>query len=161
MFCFVCCTCSVLILNLHLFLKTNILCGSEGAPDQCRYTYEKADLNEFISAIDDEYRVNFVLDGLPSVANKYNSLSGNRYTMGFPLGYKVGKVTHLFNHLEFRIEYTESEKTKGYDEADPAKRKEYYLLGLIVTPHSIEYKNGESPVKAGCTYNPFIYLFCF
>ncbi|GAB4853793.1 Transmembrane 9 super member 7 [Ancistrocladus abbreviatus] len=95
--------------------------------------------NNFKEKIDDEYRVNMILDNLPVAVlrQRRDGNQGKVYEHGFRVGFKA-KYTgtneekyFIHNHLSFKVMYHKDPET------DSAR-----IVGFEVTPHSInhEYK---------------------
>ncbi|GAB4837801.1 Transmembrane 9 super member 7 [Ancistrocladus abbreviatus] len=105
----------------------------------CRKKLDADAAKNFKEKIDDEYRVNMILDNLP-VAVLRQRRDGNQakvYEHGFRAGFK-GKYTgtndekyFIHNHLSFKVMYHKDAET------DAAR-----IVGFEVTPHSVnhEYK---------------------
>ncbi|GMH04080.1 hypothetical protein Nepgr_005919 [Nepenthes gracilis] len=105
----------------------------------CRHKPDAEDAKNFKEKIDDEYRVNMILDNLP-VAVPRPMRDGNQakvYEHGFRVGFKR-KYTgtndekyFIHNHLSFKVVYHKDRET------DSAR-----IVGFEVTPYSVnhEYK---------------------
>jgi len=102
---------------------------------------------DFKSKIDDEYRVNMILDNLPVGMVKIREENGapvKTYERGYPVGFKAaieegGEQKHfLHNHLRFAILYHKDVET------DLAR-----IVGFEVEPFSVkhEYEAPWDPVK--------------
>ncbi len=95
----------------------------------CKKKYKKPDMLQFRQIIDQEYRVHWLLDGLP-VAVRNTDLGF--VTRGYPVGFvaNVGGKTHhyLYNHVRIIARYTEDET--AYEGAR--------IVGFEVIPFSIK-----------------------
>ncbi|GAA0142800.1 transporter [Lithospermum erythrorhizon] len=105
----------------------------------CRVKLDAESAKNFKEKIDDEYRVNMILDNLP-VAVIRQRLDGNQlttYEHGFRVGFKgtysgsKEEKYFIHNHLSFKVMYHKDPDT------DSAR-----IVGFEVSPHSInhEYK---------------------
>jgi len=94
---------------------------------------------QFASKIEDDYRVNMILDNLPvgMVRLREDSSKGaivKTYERGYPVGYKAageGEATRFFlnNHLRFTILY--------HEDADAALAR---IVGFEVEPFSVRHR---------------------
>ncbi|GFZ04257.1 transmembrane nine 7 [Actinidia rufa] len=120
----------------------------------CRANLDPESAKNFKEKIDDEYRVNMILDNLP-VAVLRQRRDGNQlttYDHGFRVGFKGNyariKEEKYFinNHLSFRVMYHKDSET------DSAR-----IVGFEVTPSSInhEYKEWDekNPQLTTCNQN--------
>ncbi|KAJ4820755.1 Transmembrane 9 superfamily member [Rhynchospora pubera] len=101
----------------------------------CRIKISKEGAKNFKEKIDDEYRVNMILDNLP-VAVPRQRRDGSQtpsYEHGFRVGYK-GKDDQYFinNHLSFRVMYHKEELAE-----------ESRIVGFEVIPSSVKHEYGE------------------
>ncbi|KAK3003040.1 hypothetical protein RJ639_018796 [Escallonia herrerae] len=106
----------------------------------CRVKIDAASAKNFKAKIDDEYRVNMILDNLP-VAVIWDKHDGSQrivYERGFRVGFKgihpVSKDMKYFinNHLHFRVMYHEDPET------DSAR-----IVGFEVIPRSMKHEYTE------------------
>lgn len=120
------------------------------------------DASKFKEKIDDDYRVNMILDNLP-VAIKRERRDGSSnlyfYERGFSVGYKLkstesGKEEkyYLHNHLAFEVLY--------HLDSETATSR---VVGFHVTPHSVhhEYEGPWDPAKprlTTCNQNARVYV---
>ena len=114
----------------------------------CRKEFSKEELQKLSSAIEDEYRVNWLLDNLPA-ATKYiqqsttsddsNAQLVERYEKGFPIGF-VGSelypgsapgVKYIYNHLLLNVFYHHEQKLDN-----SAVR----IVGFEVQTYSVKHK---------------------
>ncbi|XP_075514518.1 transmembrane 9 superfamily member 9-like [Primulina tabacum] len=102
----------------------------------CHSTLQPKDAKEFKEKIDDEYRVNMILDNLPLVMPyKRSDTDSLVYQHGFPVGVKVkygGQKEpkyFIYNHLAFTVKYHKDEGTN-------AAR----IVGFEVKPFSVKHE---------------------
>ncbi|XP_076902405.1 transmembrane 9 superfamily member 7-like [Bidens hawaiensis] len=119
----------------------------------CRIKLDAESAKNFKEKIDDEYRVNMILDDMPVAVLRqrhYGSQSAV-YEHGFHVGFKAiyagapEEKYFINNHLSFRVLYNKNLET------DSAR-----IVGFEVTPHSInhEYKDwGETNPLSTCNEN--------
>eukprot|EP00898_Chlorokybus_atmophyticus_P008168 jgi/Chlat1/8352/Chrsp80S07791 len=126
--------------------------------EQCKYickidALSKQQASAFQSRIDDDYRVNMILDNLPVAMVKMREDNGHpikTYERGYPVGFKAaieenGPEKHfLHNHLRFTILYHKDPLT------DKAR-----IVGFEVEPFSVKHEydspfDMEKPVLNTC-----------
>jgi transmembrane 9 superfamily protein 2/4 len=98
----------------------------------CRKKLTEEDVKNFHEKIDNDYRVNMILDNLPVAEPRSRNENGHQLTIyewGFPVGRKDppgGSKEKYFinNHLSFRVLYHQ-------DTGSPYSR----VVGFEVTPH--------------------------
>jgi transmembrane 9 superfamily protein 2/4 len=97
----------------------------------CRKEHKKADMLMFQQMIDQEYRVHWLLDGLP-VAVRNDELG--YVTRGYPVGFTVqsgSKTRHyLYNHVRIIVRYNEAPNPEEYEGSR--------IVGFEVVPFSIK-----------------------
>lgn len=95
----------------------------------CRKDHKKTDMVMFQQMIDQEYRVHWLLDGLP-VAVRNDELG--YVTRGYPVGFIVesgSKPRHyLYNHVRIIVRYNEK----------PEEFEGSRIVGFEVVPFSIK-----------------------
>lgn len=95
----------------------------------CKKNYKKPDMLQFRTMIDQEYRVHWLLDGLPVAVRNEDE---DYVTRGYPVGFvgKAGSSTnhYLYNHVRIIVRYTEDET--AYEGAR--------IVGFEVVPFSIK-----------------------
>uniref|UniRef100_A0A803MDG9 Transmembrane 9 superfamily member n=1 Tax=Chenopodium quinoa TaxID=63459 RepID=A0A803MDG9_CHEQI len=119
----------------------------------CRQKLDAEASKNFKEMIDDEYRVNMILDNLPvAVIRQRRDGQAKVYEHGYRVGFK-GKYTgsheekyFIHNHLSFKVMYHKDLET------DVAR-----IVGFEVTPHSVaheykEWKDQDTQVVT-CTKN--------
>lgn len=101
----------------------------------CRKKLSKESAKNFKEKIDDEYRVNMILDNLP-VAVPRQRRDGSQtpsYEHGYRVGYKGNDDQYFINnHLSFRVMYHKEELSE-----------ESRIVGFEVIPSSIKHQYGE------------------
>jgi transmembrane 9 superfamily protein 2/4 len=107
----------------------------------CGRKLTDADKAAFVRAIDDDYRVHWMVDNLPvGIVEKDSTSESTIFTRGFPVGMhrKEGrKVTHYVNnHVRIIIQYHDdvNEGTMGADEVTTK------IVGFRVEPMSIKHQ---------------------
>ncbi|KMZ63397.1 Transmembrane 9 superfamily protein member [Zostera marina] len=136
--------------SVHTFKMRN----DETCKVACRIKINAESAKKFKEKIDDDYRVNMILDNLP-VAVQRQRRDGNQlvYEHGFRVGYKTsydtGDKYFINNHLSFTVMYH-----KDVD-SDDAR-----IVGFEVKPESVkhEYKKWDDNNPKLVTCNPRIKL---
>jgi transmembrane 9 superfamily protein 2/4 len=113
----------------------------------CKKTYKKADIDKFVSMIEESYVVNWIMDNLPAA---YRTVVDHKdvayYQRGFPLGGRVlltnsGKketIKHYVNnHVDIRVDY---HNPKPLGLLDDSSEEVSRVVGLIVEPFSVKHK---------------------
>ncbi|CAL5048350.1 unnamed protein product [Urochloa decumbens] len=115
----------------------------------CRRKLSQEAAKNFKEKIDDEYRVNMILDNLPVVVPR-QTREGSQ-TPSFEHGYRVGYKLkddkyYINNHLSFKVLYHE-------DQTSPDAR----IVGFHVIPSSIKHEYGawddNNPTAQTCNAN--------
>ncbi|XP_038987178.1 transmembrane 9 superfamily member 7-like [Phoenix dactylifera] len=136
---------SVYTFKMRLDETCKVACRTKLSPETAKNFKEK---------IDDEYRVNMILDNLPVAVlrQKRDESQPPSYEHGFRVGYKEDRFTdtkdekyYINNHLSFRVMYhkdLENEDTR--------------IVGFEVTPSSVrhEYNNWDDKNPRLMTCNP-------
>lgn len=121
--------------HCHLQIEAKVPKSCEVA---CVVKLKKADKDAFVRAIDDDYRVHWIVDNLPVGVYSMNDLRENTFTRGFPVGFKTGtgKLTkhYLYNHIRIIIEYHDD--SDSLLDADDITTK---IVGFRVEPMSIKH----------------------
>lgn len=105
----------------------------------CFKKLKKEEKQAFANAIDDDYRVHWMIDNLP-VGMKANLNGEQVFTRGFPVGFIVGNPKDgkhaLNNHIRMVISYHDDKDFEllGTDEASTTK-----VVGFRVEPMSIKH----------------------
>ncbi|XP_009762751.1 transmembrane 9 superfamily member 7 isoform X1 [Nicotiana tabacum] len=120
----------------------------------CKKKLDAESAKNFKEKIDDEYRVNMILDNLPVAVlrQRRDGIQSTTYEHGFRVGFKgnyAGSKEEKYfinNHLSFRVMYHKDPET------DTAR-----IVGFEVTPNSInhEYKewDDKNPQVTTCNEN--------
>lgn len=105
----------------------------------CVKKLKKSEKDAFVRAIDDDYRVHWMIDNLP--VGMYSQLSGYsepQFTRGYPVGFHtgVGKNTkrYLYNHVRIIIQYHDDKDSIDGDGEATTK-----IVGFRVEPMSIKH----------------------
>jgi len=117
---------------------------------QCKIVCRKEKLGEkatklFKDRIENDYRVNMILDNLPvAMVRKSERSPYKTYDRGFPVGFKASLDTNkkeekyfIFNHLSFTVAYHK----------DP-ESTDYRIVGFEVAPFSVKHEYEGSWEKA-------------
>jgi len=125
------------IMNSHYELKMGV---EETCRVLCRKEMTNAEVQEFSTRIEEDYRVHWVMDNLPSATKYLDETNPAKpvtiYDLGFPLGFrgspdipgtKAG-VNYLNNHLLLTIKYHKDASFEGSR-----------IVGFEVEPSSIRH----------------------
>ena len=136
------------IMNSHYELKMRV---EETCKILCRKELSAAEMKEFSVRIEQDYRVHWVMDNLPSATKYVDETVPSKpvtiYDLGFPLGFKGSAdipgtkegVGYLNNHLLITIKYHTDESFEGAR-----------IVGFEIEPSSIKHsysgawKNGDT-----------------
>jgi transmembrane 9 superfamily protein 2/4 len=119
----------------------------------CSVKLTKADRDAFIRAIDDNYRVHWIVDNLPVGMQIIDeNIHETIFTRGFPVGFKTGtgkKTRHyLYNHVRIIIQYHDDGQDEGRNSDDSGSK----IVGFRVEPMSIKHSwEGGGDVIPGTT----------
>ncbi|KAI8800966.1 hypothetical protein BJ742DRAFT_878507 [Cladochytrium replicatum] len=116
----------------HLPLKNDLSCAK-----LCTVAVKRADLHFATELIKLDYRIDWVVDGLPAAVPQRITVDGERrklYETGFPLGEydETSGNSFLHNHVQFRILYQPVENSQTAE-----SRSHNYIVGVEVFPTSI------------------------
>ena len=95
----------------------------------CRKSHKKHEMDVFRHMIDNDYRIHWLLDGLPVAVR---SEDGAFVTRGYPVGFVASIATtnrpqhYLFNHVRIIVKYFEMENGENT------------IVGFEVSPFSIK-----------------------
>lgn len=114
---------------------------------------KKAEKEAFVQAIDDDYRVHWMVDNLP-VGTHATSVDGEQYFVrGFPVGFTNGQAKgakhYVYNHIRIQIQYHDDVDYEilGLDDNPTTK-----VVGFKVEPMSIKHSwEGGGDYVAGQT----------
>jgi len=125
------------IMNSHYELKMQI-------PEECKILCRKeltaAEVGEFSTRIEEDYRVHWVMDNLPSATKYVDETNPDKhvtiYDLGFPLGFRGADdipgtkpgINYLNNHLLLTVKYHTDESFEGSR-----------IVGFEVEPSSIKH----------------------
>jgi len=104
----------------------------------CQKLYKKEDIDMFKHMIDQEYRVHWVLDGLPvAVRNEELGYVSRGYPVGFMANTPSQKSPqhYLFNHVKIIVRYSEI----------PDQFEGFRIVGFEVIPFSIKHEYSGAP----------------
>jgi len=112
----------------------------------CEVQLNKEQIKAFIEAVEQEYRVHWIVDSLPAATKKtmtdMNGLAQYSYDAGFPVGEIVisgGKPTSMNNHVDITILYHE----------EPVDYQGIRVVGFEVharsVAHNLEFTKGSHP----------------
>jgi transmembrane 9 superfamily member 2/4 len=95
----------------------------------CRKEYKKSDMEIFKQMIDQEYRVHWLLDGLPvAVRNDELGFVTRGYPVGFTAQSGAKQRRYLYNHVRIIVRYSEN----------PEQFEGSRIVGFEVVPFSIK-----------------------
>eukprot|EP00742_Colponemidia_sp_Colp-10_P000929 GILJ01001007.1.p1 GENE.GILJ01001007.1~~GILJ01001007.1.p1 ORF type:complete len:642 (+),score=115.94 GILJ01001007.1:20-1945(+) len=104
----------------------------------CKKTLDDGDANKFRELIDDEYRVNWLLDYLPAATRVHDEAHPNNiityYERGFLVGFKKNDKYYLNNHVKLIVKY-------HWNEQDPqaTEKRTARIVGFEVEPFSVQH----------------------
>jgi len=123
--------------DVDLNFKVNAHCQTS-----CRVLLDEKKKKQFIKAIDQEYRVHWIVDNLPVATKVKSDLRPDEvyYLRGFPVGGFLDDKHFLFNHMRLIINYHE-EKTDVPTEGGGGIRRTHNsrIVGFLVEPYSIKH----------------------
>jgi transmembrane 9 superfamily member 2/4 len=112
----------------------------------------KVDKDAFVRAIDDDYRVHWIVDSLPVGVYAANELRETVFTRGFPVGFRVGNGKqakhYLYNHIRIIIQYHDDSDSLLDPDAVTTK-----IVGFRVDPMSIKHTYDGPAYVSGATLN--------
>jgi len=126
----------------------------------CLKKLKKTEREAFIRAIDDDYRVHWIIDNLPVGMAEVNERKETIFTRGFPVGFRVGPQTganfkhYLYNHVRIIIQYHD-EPPSSLDALTAEPQSGYSrIVGFKVEPMSIKHTwNDEAFVQGQTVLN--------
>lgn len=105
----------------------------------CVQKLKKDEKDAFVRAIDDDYRIHWIVDNLPVGMFSTNDLHETIFTRGFPVGFKTGTSKHakhfLNNHVRIIVQYHDDFESENGN-AEEATTK---VVGFRVEPMSIKH----------------------
>lgn len=119
----------------------------------CSRKLTKAEKLQFAKAIDDNYRVHWMVDNLPVGVNTNDETTGaSTFTRGFPVGtaIKEGKLTKHFvnNHVRITIQYHDDANEDPFGQEEEITTK---IVGFRVEPKSVQHQWSGETFVAGKT----------
>ncbi|PKA64261.1 hypothetical protein AXF42_Ash009481 [Apostasia shenzhenica] len=127
------------------FLQAFKMRIDETCKEACRKTFTAEGVKNFKEKIDDEYRVNIILDNLPVAVPKQrrDGSPTPSYEHGFRVGYKDIQVAgtkdekyYINNHLSFTVKYHKD-----------AESEDSRIVGFEVIPSSVHHEYNEGDDK--------------
>jgi len=121
----------------------------------CAKTYQEGEVKAFTERIEQEYTVNWIMDGLPAAVRMFDEEvpENVHYERGFPLGFSArpGGADkdlryYLFNHVQFVISYHQ-EDGKATADAAAASDSRFRIVGFEVEPFTVKHAKAD-PGKA-------------
>ena len=117
----------------------------------CDREYAEKDMRQFRNRIEQRYRGNMILDGLPVAEEPSNERQATQSAVqvGFPLGVPRSMTpkaqTLLNNHLAFTVSYhkaaSSNSETTASGDGESAPVEMYRIVGFLVTPLSIDHED--------------------
>jgi len=126
----------------------------------CKASLTDHQARKFRKAIDEDYRVHWIVDNLPAAVEVPDPLSPTNepyLQRGFPVGFKLGGLEeeylggggggssngkpqhYLYNHVRIRIQYNEAEEL--LEAGGPPKEFEgARITGFVVEPYSVRHE---------------------
>jgi transmembrane 9 superfamily protein 2/4 len=109
----------------------------------------KVGATSFIRAIDEEYRVHWVVDNLPVGMFNTNADRETVFSRGFPVGFHTGPAKkqfkhYIYNHVRIIISYHDDKGGEGEDVTTK-------IVGFRVEPMSIKHTWEGDEFKEGTT----------
>lgn len=71
----------------------------------CTVTLKAKDVTDFKNAIKQQYHHNWIIDNLPAASILDSDQYVTTQYVGFPVGYHVGNVYYIYNHVNIILEY--------------------------------------------------------
>jgi transmembrane 9 superfamily protein 2/4 len=104
----------------------------------CLKHLSKKERSKFITAVDEDYRVHWMLDSLPvGMLDRAVGAKGEQFSRGFPVGFVSDeaanvkeKKRYLFNHIRIIVKYHDAEEGQLGSK----------IVGFRVEPMSIQHK---------------------
>eukprot|EP01061_Rhynchopus_euleeides_P013968 TRINITY_DN2423_c0_g2_i1.p1 TRINITY_DN2423_c0_g2~~TRINITY_DN2423_c0_g2_i1.p1 ORF type:complete len:639 (+),score=267.37 TRINITY_DN2423_c0_g2_i1:182-2098(+) len=117
----------------------------------CERTYDESKMRQFRNRIEQKYRGNMILDGLPVAEEPTTDrqVTQAAVQIGFPLGVPRAVTqkgqTLLNNHLAFTVYYNKHETQDVMAAQAEAAEERYRIVGFQVSPYSVDHE------EAPCT----------
>ena len=120
----------------------------------CSLKMKKGDKDAFLKAIDEDYRVHWIVDNLPVGMYSTNADRETVFSRGFPVGFHLGTKKsaykhYLYNHVRIILQYHDDPKSEKVEENGGTTK----IVGFRVEPMSIKHTwdGGEEVPIAGTT----------
>jgi len=104
----------------------------------CSVHLKKAGKDALVHAIDEDYRVHFLVDGLPVGFSGEDIYRNPTFHRGFPVGFAQGGRHFLYNHVKIIIRYKNDEVVAKADGSQPADMTTK-IVGFEVVPQSVHH----------------------
>lgn len=114
----------------------------------CTKTYTAEQVKQFSDMVKQEYRVHWLVDGLPSATATSMSDSEDEFAIYYDLGFFLGilgtsvednsatkDINYINNHVNIKLLYNE----------DPDQFKGIRIVGFEVDPQSLQFDNPQEP----------------
>lgn len=115
-------------------------------------SYESAEMKNLVKRIDEYYRGNMALDGLPVAQETKGGPRAPKVILGYPLGVpskmSPTKKALINNHLHFNIYFNEPDVHNDNNE------ETFRIVGFHVSAYSINYEDVNSECDMGKSFNP-------
>ena len=116
----------------------------------CHKKLKKSERDAFVRAIDEDYRVHWIVDNLPVGMYDVNEKKETVFTRGFPVGFRTGSGSNykhfLYNHIRIVVQYHEDIE-EGKDGQSSLSR----VVGFRVDPMSIKHSYNDADFVLGQT----------
>eukprot|EP01041_Mallomonas_annulata_P006757 gene6757-13699_t len=118
----------------------------------CIKKLKKSERDSFIKAIDEDYRVHWMVDNLPVGMFEVNERKETVFTRGFPVGFRTGNPSgnsfkhYLFNHIRIVVQYHED-----IEEIKEGQSSMSRVVGFRVEPMSIKHSYNDAEFIQGQT----------
>ena len=103
----------------------------------CVKKLKRTERDSFIRAVDDDYRVHWMVDNLPVGMFHSNDRREGTFSRGFPVGFHTGfgraAKHYLYNHIRITVEYHDDDFGSEGDESSTK------IVGFRVEPMSIKH----------------------
>jgi len=106
----------------------------------CAVRISKKEKDAFVRAIDDEYRVHWIVDNLPVGMFSTDEQHETSFTRGFPVGFHTGSKVktykhYLYNHVRIIVQYHDDFASENQNNEEVTTK----IVGFRVEPMSIKH----------------------
>lgn len=106
----------------------------------CAVRLGKTEKDAFVRAIDDDYRVHWIVDNLPVGMEERNEFGETNFRRGFPVGFHTGNKVKTYkhyinNHVRIIIKYHDDLGQENMNGEDTTTK----IVGFRVEPMSIKH----------------------